>query len=82
MPVPYGSFRDIIDPERAEKAEDELNSRRLPGLSGVVVIAAYRTASNLALGLPDVAQVVTLGHADDHGRPAASSHGSRPRDRP
>ena len=47
---------------------------RFPGLGGVDVVAARRAASGLALGLPDVAQVVTLRHGDDHGQTAASSH--------
>ncbi len=43
-------------------------------LGGVDVVAACRPASGLALGLPDVGKVVTLGDGDDHGQPAASSY--------
>jgi hypothetical protein len=50
------------------------NGRAVPGLGGVDVVAARRAASGLALGLPDVAQVVTLRHGDDHGQTATSSH--------
>src|SRR5438046_2322232 len=45
-----------------------------PGLGGVDVIAAGSApGAGLALGLPDVAEVVALGDGDDHGQPAAAS---------
>src|ERR1035438_9410683 len=46
---------------------------RLPGLGRVDVVAAGDVpGGGLALGLPDVAEVVALGDGDDHGQPAAS----------
>src|SRR5215469_15853608 len=46
----------------------------LPGLSGIDVIAADSAlCAGLALGLPDVAEVVALGDSDDHGQTPASS---------
>jgi hypothetical protein len=55
---------------------------RLPGLSGIDVIAAESVLrAGLALGLPDIAEVVALGDGDDHGQTAASFPRSRrPRD--
>src|SRR5215469_13657595 len=46
----------------------------LPGLSGIDVITAESAPrGGLALGLPDIAEVVALGDGDDHGQTAASS---------
>ena len=53
---------------------------RFASLGGVDVIAADRAlGAGLALGLPDVAEVVTLGDGDDHGQSPASLRITQPR---
>jgi hypothetical protein len=58
---------------------------RLPGQDGVEIVTASRvTGPRMSLGLPDVAEAVTLGDGDHHGQPAASlpTGNAEPRDRP